>query len=96
LRGRIVVHGVDGEVAPHGVFVLFAEGIVAQHAAVFILGGTVGRSAAEGGDFDQFLAEHDMHDLEPAADDEGAPEQLLDLFRRGIGGDVKIFGFDCQ
>jgi hypothetical protein len=96
LAGRIVVHGVDGEVAAGGVFVLLAEGVVAQHAAMFILGRGFGRGATEGGDFDQFLTEHDMHDLEAAADDEGAAEQLLDLFRRGVGGDVEVLGLDAQ
>jgi hypothetical protein len=96
LAGRIVVHGVDGEVAAGGVFVLLAEGVVAQHAAMFILGRGFGRGATEGGHFEQVLTEHDVHDLEAAADDEGAAEQLLDLFRRGVGGDVEVLGLDAQ
>ena len=32
LRGRVVVHGVDGEVAPHRVLFLRAPDVVAQHA----------------------------------------------------------------
>jgi hypothetical protein len=37
IGGRVVVHGVDGEVAPHGVFVLRTEGVVAQDAAMLVL-----------------------------------------------------------
>ena len=33
LRGRVVIHGVDGEVAAHRVFLLGAPDVVAQHAA---------------------------------------------------------------
>ncbi len=96
LGGRIVIHGVDGEVAPDGVFMLFAEGIVTQYAAVLILGRTVRRGAAESGHFQLLLSQHHMHDLEPLADDEGAPEQALDLFRRGVGRDVEILGLDPE
>ena len=60
------------------------------------LGASVHRRAAEGGHFQQVLAEHHVHDLEAAADDEGAPEQALDLFRRGVGGDVEVLGLDAQ
>ena len=74
LAGRIVIHRVDGEVAPHRVLVLQAESVVAQHAAVLILGRAVARGAAEGGHFQQILAEHHVHDLESLADDERASE----------------------
>ena len=37
-----------------------------------------------------------MHDLEAASDDEGAAEQAFDLFGRGIGGHIEIFGLDAQ
>ncbi|MNT18908.1 hypothetical protein D3C72_1541360 [compost metagenome] len=96
LRGRVVVHGVDGEVAAQRVFVLQAEGVVAQDAAMFILGRGVGAGAAECRHFQQILAKHHVHDLEALADDEGAAEQTLDLFRRGVGGDVEVFRFDAQ
>nr|GEU28121.1 hypothetical protein [Tanacetum cinerariifolium] len=94
--GRVVVHGVDGEVAPHRVFRLRAEGVVAQDAAMFVLGRVVGRGAAEGGHFQQVLAEHHVHDLEALADDEGAAEQLAHLFGRGVGGDVEVLRFHAQ
>jgi hypothetical protein len=57
----------------------------------------VGRGgAAEGGHFQQVLAEHHVHDLEALADDEGAAEQALDLLRRGVGGDVEVFRLHAQ
>ncbi len=31
-----------------------------------------------------------MHDAKAPADDEGAPEQALDLLRRGVGGHVEV------
>jgi hypothetical protein len=96
LRGRIVVHGVDGEVAPLGVLVLRTEIIVAQDAAMLVLRRVVAAVAAEGRHFQQLLAEHHVHDLEAAADDEGAAEQLFDFFRRRIGGDVEVLRLHAQ
>ena len=52
--------------------------------------------AAEGGHFQQILAEHHVDDLEAATDDKGAPEQTFDLFGRGIGGDVEILGLHAE
>ena len=37
-RFRVVVHGVDGEVATRGVFVLRAPDVVTQHAATGVHG----------------------------------------------------------
>ena len=75
---------------------LLTKGVVAQHAAVFIFGCCIGRGAAEGGDFEQVLAKHHVHDLEALADDEGAAEQAFDLLRGRIGCDIKILGLDAQ
>src|SRR5690606_30224706 len=36
-----------------------------------------------------------MHQTESLADDAGASEQRLNLFRRGIGGHVEILGLDA-
>ena len=41
--------------------------------------------AAEGGDFQQILTEHHMHDLEATPDHPGAPEQLHDLLGGRVG-----------
>jgi ATP-dependent Clp protease adapter protein ClpS len=96
LRRRVVVHRIDGEVAPHRVLVLRPEAVVAQDAAVFILRRVHFAGAAEGGHLEQVLAEHHVHDLEALADDEGAPEQPLDLFGRSVGGDVEVFRLDAE
>ena len=37
-----------------------------------------------------------MHEAEPPADDERAPEQRLDLLRRRVGGDVEVLGLDAE
>jgi hypothetical protein len=58
--------------------------------------GALAAGAAEGGHFQQVLAEHHVHDLEALADDEGAPEQALDLLRRGVGGDVEVLRLHAQ
>jgi hypothetical protein len=96
LRGRVVVHGVDGEVAPFGILVLRAEAVVAQDAAMLVLRRIVAALAAEGGHLEQVLAEHHVHDLEAAADDEGTPEQFFHFFRGGVGGDVEVFRLHPQ
>ena len=117
---RVVVHGVDAEVAPGGVFVLRPPHVVAQHAAggihgVFharklafggalvaadVLGVGAVQVGAEGGDFDHFVLapapEDHVHDAKAPPDDEGAPEQRLDLLGRGVGGHVKVFGAQAQ
>src|SRR5690606_30908216 len=47
---------------------------------------------AEGRDLDDLAAEHDVREAEAAADQAAVAEQLLDLFGRGVGGDVEILG----
>ena len=37
-----------------------------------------------------------MHQLKASADDARAPEQPLNLFGRGVGGDVEILRFDPE
>ena len=120
LRLRVVVHGVDGEVAADRVFFLRAPDVVAQHAPAGIdgvlharefglagafvagnrLGGGVVEVGAEGGHLDDLVlaaaAEHDVHDAKAPADDEGTPEQALDLLGRGVGGDVEVLGAQPQ
>ncbi|OIQ74112.1 hypothetical protein GALL_442470 [mine drainage metagenome] len=51
---------------------------------------------AIGGDFDDVAAEHDVHDAEAPADDEGASKQWLDLLGRGVGRDVEVLGLVAQ
>jgi len=89
----VVVQRVDGEVASSGVFLLVAEDVVAQHAAVLVGLGALGVLAgAEGGDLDGLRPAHHVHDLEAAADDARAPEGGAHLFGRGAGGDVVVLG----
>jgi len=73
-----------------------AEHVVAQDAAVFV-GFLVFRGRGpEGRGFDDFLAEHHVHQLEAAADDAGAAKQRADLLGRGIGGHVEVLGFQAD
>lgn len=51
---------------------------------------------AEGRGFDDFLAEHHVHQLEAPADDAGAAKQRPDLLGRGIGGHVEILGLQAH
>ena len=119
-RLGVVVHGVDGEVAPRRVLLLRAPHVVAQHApagvhrvlhagqlalgralvAADVGGLRVVHVGAEGGDLDHLVlapaAKHHVHDAKAPPDDEGAPEQLLDLLGRGAGGDVEILGLEPQ
>ena len=75
-----------------------AEDIVVQYPAVLVGLRLLVEQAAEGGDLQGFLADHDMHDLEAAADDAGAAEVAANLFRRRVGGDVEVLrlGADQQ
>ena len=120
LRFGVVIHGVDGEVPPRGVFVLRAPDVIAQDAAgrvdrvfhagqlgfagFFVarhrLGRRVVEVSAEGRDLDHLMLApapvHHVHDAKTPPDDEGAPEQALDLLRRGVGGHVEVFGREAH
>ena len=116
----VVVHGVDGEVAPRRVFFLRTPHVVAQHTAAGIhrmghigegffagtfitadlLGVVAVKVSAEGGDLDHLVftasAIHHMDDAKTPPDDEGAAKTGFHLFRRGVGGDVKVFGLQAH
>ena len=116
----VVIHGVDGEVASCGIFILRAPNVVAQdatagvhgmlHASEFLLatalitgdlrGIGVVEMGAEGGDFDHLMltppAIHNMDDAKASAYDECAAKSRLHLLRRGVGGNVKVFGLQAQ
>ena len=96
LGRRVVIQRIGGEVAARGVLGLVAEDVVVQHAAVLVLLGVGVEGAAEGGDLDGLVPHHHMHDLEAAADDARAAEDVAHLFRRGVGGDVEILGFGAD
>ena len=88
--GRVVVKGVDREVAPRRIVGLIAEDVVGEHAAVRVDRlRAVGRGAV-GRHLDRLRAKHHVHQPEAAADDDGAAEMRLDLLGRGVGGDVEV------
>src|SRR5690554_1215768 len=97
LADRVVVEGIQRKVAPRGVFFVRAVFVVAQNAAVLI-GVPVarGRCGAEGGGFDDLGPEHYVHEAKAPPDDAGPTKQWLDLFRRGVGGDVEILGLQAH
>ena len=56
----------------------------------------VGMIPAKSGHFDDFTPISDVHDLKAAAYCSRTAEATLDLFRRGIGGHVKVLGLLAQ
>ena len=96
LGGRVVIQRVGGEVAARGILGLRAKNVVVQHAAVLVLLGVFGEGATEGRHLQCFLAHHDVHDLEAAADDARAAEVTAYFLRRGVGGDVEILGLGAD
>merc|ERR1712072_1544888 len=50
----------------------------------------------EGGDFDDLTAKDNMNQFETAADQARIAEEVVDLFRRGVGGYVKIFRIQTE
>ena len=64
--------------------------------AADLLGGAGVQVGPEGRDLDDLVlaatTEHHVHQAEAPADDEGPPEQGLDLLRRGVGGHVEVLG----
>ena len=61
---------------------------------VFLVAGT-GQSP-EGGRFNGFRPEHDVHNLKAPANYPGTAKQPLGLFRACVGGHVKVFGAHAQ
>lgn len=52
--------------------------------------------SAKGGDLNDFPAEQDVNNAETPANQPGVAEQVMHLFRRGVGGDIKILGFAAK
>ena len=103
LADRVVVQGVDGEVAALRVFFQGAVHVVTQDAATGIVRRTVAVAlivfrvrGAEGGDFDDLTAEMHVDQLEAATNDARVAELGTDLFGSGTGGDVEVFRRDAQ
>ncbi len=104
LADRIVIQGVDGEVAALRVFFQGAIDVVAQNPPALVARGLVAVFlvfvdrviGAEGRDLNDFATEMDMHQLETAADDSRIAEFGTHLLGGGAGGDVEILGRDAQ
>lgn len=47
-------------------------------------------------DLNDFRAEHHMRQTKTAAHQSAVAEQLADLFRGSVGGDIEVFGFFAQ
>jgi len=102
--GDAVVEAVDGEVAALRVLFQSAIYVVTQDASAFVAGRLVSVflfivlrvACAERGDFDDFSAKVDMHQLEPATDDPRIAKLGTHLFGRGAGGHVEIFRRDIE
>ena len=73
---RIVIEGVDGEIASVGIFFAGAEHVVVQHPAMGV-GLAVGMGCPEGGDLDGLAPEHHVNDAKAPADDARTPEKRL-------------------
>lgn len=95
---RIVIQGIDGEVAALRVFFQRAVDVVAQDAPALVAGRLVAVFlfialrviGPESRHFDDFAAEMDMDQLEAPANDPGVAKLGPYLFRRGAGGNVEI------
>nr|BFE94114.1 hypothetical protein GCM10020185_46500 [Pseudomonas brassicacearum subsp. brassicacearum] len=100
LADRIVIQGVDGEVAALRVFLQRAVDVIAQDAPALVAGRLVAvflfivlrMIGAEGRHFDDFAAEVNVDQLEAPANDPRIAKFGPYLFRRGAGGDVEILG----
>ncbi len=96
---RVEKEGVDGEVAPPGVFLGGAVIVVGENhvlrqrfpgfAALELV-----RRAAEGADFDDFLAQMQVRQPEAFADDPdaAAAEDVAHFLRGGGGGEIVVLG----
>ncbi|MCY1431544.1 hypothetical protein D9M71_475160 [compost metagenome] len=101
---RIVIQGIDGEVATLRVFFQGAIDVIAQDAPAFVARRLVAVFlvfvlrviGAEGRDFDDFAAEVDVHQFEPAPDDSRVTEFGPYLLGCGAGGNVEIFRGNAQ
>jgi hypothetical protein len=96
LGRRIEIERVDREVAAHGVFRLRAVDVVGQEPPVLVGRVASDLRGAERRHFDGIVADMDMHEAKPPADDERPPEQRLDLLGRRVGGDVEVLGLDAE
>ena len=68
--------------------------------AADLLGIVAVKVGAEGGDLDHLVfaasAIHHMDDAKTPPNDESSPKTGFHLFRRGVGGDIEVFGFQAH
>ena len=91
---RVVIKRVAGEITAHGIFFHTAVSVVLHNPAVRIL--LHFAAAPKGRDLYGFRPDHDVYDLKASADDAASAENLMNLLRRRIGGDVEVFRLDAQ
>ena len=91
---RVVIKRVAGKITAHGIFFHAAVSVVFHNPAVRVLLHLA--AAPEGRHLYGFRPDHDVNDLKTSADDAASAENLMNLFRRRIGGDVEVFRFDTQ
>jgi hypothetical protein len=91
--GDVVEEGVDREVAPEGVLLRGAEGVVAANEGVAFLGFGL---APEGGHLDDLPAEPDVAQAEPPSHHEAVAEELLHLRRMRRSADVEVLGLPLE
>ena len=99
-----VIEGVYGEISAQGVFFQIAVDVIPQQQAVLAGSAVIVvviflrfcRISAKGGDLNDFPAEQDVNNAEAPANQPGVAEQVMHLFRRGVGGDIKILGFAAK
>ena len=95
LGDRIVIEGVDGEIASVGVFFAGTKHVVVQHPPMGV-GLAVGMGCPEGGDLDGLAPEHDVNDAKAPADDARPPEKRLHRLGGGVGGHVEVLRGTAQ
>ena len=89
-RCRIVIHGIDGEVAAGRVLPHFAEDVVGNHAAAAVLSHARTLERPEGRALDDFLSEDHVHEAESPSDDDGSALAALYFLWRRVGRHVKV------
>ena len=96
--GGRVVQGVDGEVAPEGVGVQFAEHVVAQDAAILGVGDLAGFLVhrSERRHLDDLASEAHVDQAKASTDDAAVAEQFAHLFGSRAGGHVEILGLQTE
>ena len=92
LFNRVVIQRIASKVPAHGIFFNATVSIVLHNAALRILLNLI--ATTERCYLNGFRSDHHMNDLETTADNAAAAEYFADLLRRGIGCDIKVFGFD--